>query len=63
MHHGVLAVTAEEETIVCTADLLGKASGSYLTVDALKESLMVKSTIQPIFHNFRSRYLVQIFAS
>ena len=43
MHHGVLAVMVVEEMIVCTADLLGKASGSYLTVDASKESLTVKN--------------------
>lgn len=46
MHHGVLAVTVVEETIVCTVDLLGKTSGGYLTVDALKESLTVKITIK-----------------
>ena len=52
MHHGVLAVTVVEETIVCTADLLGKASGGYLTVDALKGSLTVK-------HN-NSTYIPQL---
>lgn len=60
MHHGVLAVTVVEETIVCTAGLLGKTSGGYLTVDALKESLTVKITIKTICRNFRSRYLVYI---
>ena len=49
MHHGVLAVTVVEETIVCTPDLSGKASGRYLTVDALKESSTVKINKNPTF--------------